>query len=289
MHARNDTIIEVNGIDLCAETFGEPADPAILLIQGTGASMDWWEDEFCERLAAGSRFVLRYDNRDTGRSVSYEPGAPRYTLRDMVADAAGLLDAFGVHRASLVGLSMGGWIAQLMALDHPERVASLTLISTRSTGHGPSDPDLPEVSERLLAHFEQAPAEPDWSDRAAAIDYFVEFQRPFTGSLPVDEAGTRELAGRVFDRTVNFASSMTNHVIIDMGDRWRERLSEVAVPTLVVHGTEDPLFPYGNAVALTKEIPGAELLALEQTGHELPRAVWDVVVPAILRHTAAAE
>lgn len=289
MHARNDTIIEVNGIDLCAETFGEPADPAILLIQGTGASMDWWEDEFCERLAAGSRFVLRYDNRDTGRSVSYEPGAPRYTLRDMVADAAGLLDAFGVDRAALVGLSMGGWIAQLMALDHPERVASLTLISTRSTGHGPSDPDLPEVSERLLAYFEQAPAEPDWSDRSAAIDYFVEFQRPFTGSLPVDEAGTRELAGRVFDRTVNFASSMTNHVIIDMGDRWRERLSEVGVPTLVVHGTEDPLFPYGNALALSKEIPGAELLALEQTGHELPRAVWDVVVPAILRHTAAVE
>jgi pimeloyl-ACP methyl ester carboxylesterase len=121
------------------------------------------------------------------------------------------------------------------------------------------------------------------------IDSIVEGERQFAGSRPFDEAAIREIAARAFDRTTNFASSIANHASIDSGDRWRERLGEVSVPTLVMHGTEDPMYPYGNAVALAKEIPGAQLLALERVGHEVPhRALWDVVVPAILRHTASA-
>jgi pimeloyl-ACP methyl ester carboxylesterase len=121
------------------------------------------------------------------------------------------------------------------------------------------------------------------------IDYIVEGERPFAGSQPFDDAAMRAIAARVVDRTVNIASSMTNHAGIDGGDRWRERLGELGAPTLVVHGTEDPLFPFGNAVALEEEIPGARLLALERVGHEVPpRALWDVVVPAILRHTSSA-
>ena len=250
--------------------------------------MDWWEDGFCERLMAGSRFVIRYDHRDTGRSVSYEPGAAPYSLRDLAEDAVGLLDAFGLESAHLVGMSMGGWIGQLVALDHPDRVASLTLISTSPTA-GPSDPDLPEMSEELQAFFAEEASEPDWSDRDAVIDYIVEGERPFAGSRPFNEAAIREIAARAFDRTTNFASSITNHAGIDSGDRWRERLGEVSAPTLVIHGTEDPMYPYGNAVVLAKEIPGARLLALERVGHEVPpRDLWDVVVPAILRHTASA-
>src|SRR5918997_1219886 len=126
--------IQTNGVTLAADSFGDPADPAILLIMGGGASMDWWEDEFCERLAAGPRFVIRYDHRDTGESASYEPGSPGYTGRDLVTDAVELLDAFGLASAHVVGLSMGGGIAQAMALDHPGRVASLTLMSTSAGG-----------------------------------------------------------------------------------------------------------------------------------------------------------
>src|SRR5215204_5556804 len=217
----NEKIIRANGVDLGVQTFGDRADPTILLIMGGASSMDWWEDGFCERLAAGSRFVIRYDHRDTGRSVSYEPGAAPYSLRDLAEDAVGLLDAFGLESAHLVGMSMGRWIGQLVALDHPDRVASLTLISTSPTAHEASDPDLPEASEELQALFAQeASSEPDWSDREAMIDYIVEGERPFAGSQPFDDAAMRAIAARVVDRTVNIASSMTNHFVIDGGDRW---------------------------------------------------------------------
>jgi pimeloyl-ACP methyl ester carboxylesterase len=280
----SERIVGANGVDLCLETFGDPTDPAILLIAGAASSMLSWEGDFCERLAAGSRFVIRYDNRDTGRSVTYGPGAPKYTGPDLVEDAVGILDALGVDRAHLVGISMGGGTAQLVALDHPDRVASLTLIST-SPGSGA---DLPEMSEELRAHFAGAIEEPAWSDRDAVIDYIVEDARPYAGkSRPFDEAAWRDLAGRDFDRTINIASSMKNHFLIEGGDSWRERLGEIRIPTLVLHGTEDPLFPYGHGVALANEIPGARLLPLEGTGHELPRSAWDVVVPAILHQTEA--
>lgn len=280
----SERIVRANGVDLCLETFGDPNDPAILLIAGVAGSMLSWEDEFCERLAAGSRFVIRYDQRDTGRSVTYEPGAPKYTGPDLVDDAVGILDALGVDRAHIVGISAGGGIAQFLALDHPDRVASLTLISTSG---GPGDPDLPGTSEDLREHLASPPPEPDWADRTAVIDYVVEDARHYAGkSRPFDEAAWRELAGRDFDRSLNIASSMKNHVLIEGGgDRWRERLGEIRIPTLVLHGTEDPLFPYEHGVALANEIPGARLLPLEETGHELPRGIWDVVVGAILKHT----
>jgi pimeloyl-ACP methyl ester carboxylesterase len=281
----SERIVRANGVDLCVETFGDRADPAILLIMGAAASMLSWEDEFCGRLAAGSRLVIRYDHRDTGRSVGYEPGSPPYTLHDLTADAVGLLDALGLRRAHLVGMSMGGAIAQLLALDHPDRVASLTLISTSPAGRGPDDPDLPPMSEETRSRFTERP-EPDWSDRAAAIDYIVGLERACAGPGYFDEAATRELASRVLDRTANIESSMSNHFAMDAGDRWRERLGKVSAPTLVVHGAQDPVLPYGHALALVNEIPAAQLLTLEQTGHALPRATWDVVVPAILSHTS---
>ncbi len=274
-------IVRANGVDLCVETFGDLADPPILLIHGAAASLLAWEDGFCERLAAGSRFVIRYDHRDTGRSVSYEPGAPPYTLRDLVADAIGLLDAFGLGSAHLVGRSMGGAIAMLAALDYPDRVASLTLVGT-----SPGGTDLPAMSEEFLAHIGGA-ENPDWSDREAVIDHVIGMLRVFSGgSGHLDEAIMRDLVGRDVDRTANVASSQINHFAMELGEPFRERLGDIAVPTLVVHGDADPVFPLGHALALKKEIPCARLLTLERVGHELPRAAWDVVVPAILQHTS---
>jgi pimeloyl-ACP methyl ester carboxylesterase len=255
---------------------------------GTNASMDWWPEELCERLAAGPRFVVRYDHRDTGRSVSYEPGSPEYTGGDLLADALGLLDVLGIGSAHLVGMSMGGALAQLVALDHPDRVTSLTLISTAPAVPATQDRDLPGMAEETIREFGEV-SEPDWSDRAAVINYGVELARISAArSVPFDAMSMRELWGRAFDRTTNVESTFKNHDLLESAEAPRGHLDELTVPTLVIHGTEDPVLPYGNGEALASEIPGAELLRLEATGHELPRRDWDVVVPAILRHTASA-
>jgi pimeloyl-ACP methyl ester carboxylesterase len=278
-------MVEANGVELCVQTFGNAGDPPVLLVMGLSASMLHWEDEFCERLAGGGRFVIRYDHRDTGRSTTYPAGAPGYTGGDLDADAAGVIDALGVSPAHVVGFSAGGGIAQVLALDYPNRVASLTLIST-SSGSGD---DLPGMSDELRARFAHPPPEPDWSDREAVIDYLVEEERAYAArSRPFEEAERRELAGRIVDRTIDMAACMKNHWILpDDGEGWRERLGEIRVPTLVIHGTEDPFFQLGHALALEREIPGARLVRIERMGHELPRTAWDVVVPEILRHTAA--
>ena len=277
-------LVRANGVDLCVQTFGDAGDATLLLIAGAENSMDWWEDELCERLAAGRRYVIRYDFRDTGQSVTYEPGAPGYDGADLTADAVGVLDALGVERAHVVGMSMGGGIAQELALEHRSRVATLTLISTsfavpRSADQPPLPPSAPELAEPV--------PEPDWSDREAVVDYILERLRPYRGSLQVDGERQRELVERVVDRTVNIESTLKNHSLIHGGEPVRGRLSDLNVPTLVLHGTEDPAFPLGHGEALAEEIPGARLLVLEGVGHELPpRPTWDRVVPAILEHTA---
>jgi SAM-dependent methyltransferase len=204
---------------------------------------------------------------------------------DLVADATGVLDALGVERAHLAGISMGGALAQRLAFDHPDRVASLTLISTSLAG--PSSTELPAMSAELRDHFARTPAPPVWTDRAAVIDHIVEDQRPFTGPVGFDEAHLRVLAGRIFDRTTDMEASFTNHWVIGDGDPVPLEFSQVTAPALIVHGTADPLFPYGHAEALAEELPDARLLPLEGVGHQMPpEATWDTVVPAILLHTS---
>ncbi|TDD90509.1 alpha/beta fold hydrolase [Actinomadura rubrisoli] len=289
-----ETFIKANGVELCVQTFGVAGDTPVLLV---GNSMLTWRDEFCERLAVLRRFVVRYDLRDTGRSTTADPDAPAYTLRDLVADAAGLLGALGLPRAHVVGMGPGGWIAQLLALDHPGLVAGLTLIGTRPTAPGPSDGDLPEHAPEVMAHIMNPPAV-DWNDRASVVAFMVEKARVL-GGAEFDEAEARDNAERIHDRTVAAAppsldrgtahranQMATVFAALDGGDRWRERLGGITAPTLVIHGEDDPFFPLGNGRALAAEIPGAELIVLPGTGNELPRRTWDTVVPALLRHTS---
>ena len=232
-------MVAVNGVQLCAEAFGDPQAPSILLISGAASSMDLWRPHFCELLAAQGRHVIRYDHRDTGRSASYPPGAPGYTGPDLVCDAGALIDAVGGGRAHVVGLSAGGAMAQHLAVLQPEKVSTLTLIATSS---GPAS-DLPPPAARIRDIFENPLPEPDWSDRAAVVEYLVEGERPYAGPQSFDEAQAREVARVVVARTVNLESSVKNHWVLEGGEDIRPRLGQVSAPTLVIHGTEDPVLP----------------------------------------------
>jgi pimeloyl-ACP methyl ester carboxylesterase len=274
-------IIEANGVELCAESFGDPGDSPILLVMGIGASMLWWEDGFCQMLADGGRFVIRYDHRDTGRSVTYPPGRPGYTGAELTADAAGVLDAYGICAAHVVGVSAGGGIAQELALDCPDRVRSLTLISTSPvTPGGRALPPPTAEFGRFVTTVEV-----DWSDSESVITYLVGYWRLLSGEeRPFDEAAFRALASRDVGRARDFRAAQNHDLLRDDG-RSREPLSSISSPTLVVHGTADPMFPIGHGEALAKEIPDARMLRLEGAGHGVYRADWEQLVAAILEHT----
>jgi pimeloyl-ACP methyl ester carboxylesterase len=280
---QTERMIEVNGVALCTEPFGDPADPAILLVMGVGGSMLWWEEGYCRMLADGGRLVIRYDHRDTGRSVTYEPGAPEYTGADLVADAVGVLDAFGIPAAHMVGVSAGGAFAQLLALAFPKRVLSLVLISTSPAT--PGERRLPPPTEAYRRFL--ATAEVDWSDRDSAVDYLVGYARMLAGGeRRFDEGAARELVRRDVERAHNIESS-ENHAALPEGEVPHAPVSSIAVTTLVIHGTADPMFPLQHGQALADEIPGARLLALEGAGHGVDRSDWETIVRAILGHTSA--
>jgi pimeloyl-ACP methyl ester carboxylesterase len=272
-------LLDVRGAQLAVSTFGSPQAPAVLLVGGGGASMDWWEPEFCAALADAGRYVIRYDHRDTGESTSYPPGKPGYGSDDLLADAMGVLSALEVERAHLVGISMGGAMAQLLVLDHPERVLTLTLISTTA---GPGDPDLPR-----MGGFEP-PAEPDWADREAVIEYHLASLRQFASpSRPFDEEAMRAVVTIAHDRTTSPESAARNHHLTEGGGGpWRARLPSITAPTLVVHGTEDPMFPLPHGEAMAREIPNARLVPLPGVGHELTRAEWPVLLRELIAHTS---
>jgi pimeloyl-ACP methyl ester carboxylesterase len=274
-------MIDANGVKLCTEPFGDPADSAVLLITGMSGSMLWWDAEFCRLLVAGGRFVIRYDHRDTGRSVTYAPGRPGYTGADLVGDAVRVLDAYGILAAHIVGVSMGGALAQLLALDFPRRVRSLVLVSTSPAVPGERRlPPSVEEHDRFAASVDV-----EWSDPNAVVEYLVDYSRVLAGGeRPFDAAAIRDLARREAERARDLAAAQ-NHALMPDDGRARPPLSAIAVPTLVVHGTADPLFPPAHGEVLADEIPGARLLTLEGAGHGLDRADWETVAHAILEHT----
>jgi pimeloyl-ACP methyl ester carboxylesterase len=233
-------------------------------------------------LADARRFVIRYDHRDTGRSVTSEPGRPGYSGSDLIGDAVGVLDAFGLAAAHLVGVSAGGALAQLLALDHPDRVESLVLISTSAAT--PGDRRLPPPTEELGRFV--AGVEVEWSDPESVVDHLVGYSRVLAGAVrPFDEGASRDLARREVERARDIAAAQ-NHDLIAHDEHPRQALSAIVVPTLVVHGTADPMFPLEHGEALVAEIPGAELLTLNGAGHGVHRADWETLVGAIAQHTA---
>lgn len=276
------TTVRANDITIGVESFGDDDAPLILL--AGGVTMLSWPDALCEHLAAGGRRVVRYDLRDSRKSTTADPEAPGYTLRDLAADAAALANALGGAPAHLAGIGAGGMVAQVAVLDHPGAFSALTLAGTRPVAPGPPDDDLPDHDQATMSRLFGRPA-PEWLDRAAVAEFAA------TGAeiLGDDPGAARANAARIWDRTPGDAPSVhaANQLgavfsRLDCTPRWRERLPEIEIPTLVVHGRHDSFIPIGNGEALAREIPGARLLVLEQAATTIPEAAASRVAAAML-------
>ncbi|MFD3401987.1 alpha/beta fold hydrolase [Kribbella sp. NPDC058693] len=258
----------VNGIEICAETYGDPADPALLLIHGATASMLWWDSRLCTELAARGRFVIRYDQRDTGRSTSFPVGEPGYAMSTLAADAVGLLDALGIERADVVAQSMSGGIALILGVDYAPRVASLTFVSA-STG----DEGLPPPS------ITYADA-PDLGDPVAVEEYVVRsIEAEAAGHF--DEAAARDLVRRDMARARNYEASLTNHFAMTFDGPRNGGFGDLTMPVLVMHGDADPLLPLPHGEAVRDAVPGARLVVLEGMGHGLSAPYWKTFVDEV--------
>jgi pimeloyl-ACP methyl ester carboxylesterase len=289
-----ESFCRIGDIELCYETFGNPADPALLLIMGLGTQMLGWDEEFCEDLAGRGFHVVRYDNRDIGRSTILDTypaptlgqllrrdrQAAAYTLAEMAADGVGLLDHLGIERAHLVGASMGGMIAQTIAARRPDRVLSLTSIMS-STGSRISGQPALRTYRRFLR--------PVSRDRQRYIDQAADlFHWIGSPGFDRDEATFRDLLGRMYDRGHHpSATSRQLAAILASGNRTPE-LRGITAPTLVIHGTNDRLIAPSGGRATARAVPGARLLMIEGMGHDLPRGAWPQMLDAIVENAARA-
>ena len=266
------------------EGFGQPEDPALLLVMGATASMLGWPDAICTALADRGFFVIRFDHRDTGQSTTSAPGTAAYTVEDMADDALAILDAYGIGRAHVAGMSLGGYIAQMLAVGHPARIRTLTLIASEPLGWDGAP--LPHISDAFLDHF-AALGTLDWSDTEAVTAFLLESERLCAGTaVPFDAPRHRARIARVLART-DSPASMFNHGTLTIRHDWTGRVREIGCPTLVLHGAVDPILPLANGEALAAAIPGADLLVLPGIGHELPAPLYATLATQIAHHARA--
>jgi pimeloyl-ACP methyl ester carboxylesterase len=288
--------VTANGIQIEYETFGTSSGRPLLLIIGLGGQMIHWDEDLCKDLAKRGYYVIRFDNRDVGRSTKFEAAGvpnipetfgkilrgeevqPPYTLEDMADDAVGLLDALGLQKAHICGMSMGGMIAQTIALRHPSRVLSLISIYS-TTGNRELPQPKPEILGILIALL------PD--KKEAYIEHMLTVFKAIAGPrFGVDEAWIRKTMAESFDRSYypkGFARQLV--AILTQRDR-RSALASLKVPTLVIHGTDDPLVPIEGGKDTAKSIPGARLILIEGMGHDLPHGgAWPQIIEAIAEHT----
>lgn len=282
VEARNMKFVKTRGIQIATQTFGSPSDPAILLIMGATASMLGWPDELCAALARQGLFVIRFDHRDTGRSTTVLPGAAEYSVEDMAEDVIGIMDNYNLHQATLMGMSLGGLIAQVIALTHPQRVRSIILVSSEPLGW--DGLELPHISQEFIAHFGDL-TNLDWSNHDAVVDFMLASDRLSSGTgQHFNEARTRTRIEEILAST-DRPQSMFNHATVSTRENWTGRFREISCPTLVIHGEDDPILPVENGKAIAAGIEGAELRVLHGVGHELPTATLPEIVERVATHT----
>jgi pimeloyl-ACP methyl ester carboxylesterase len=287
-------LVRVGEVELCYEAFGADDAPALLMVMGLGSQMLVWEDEFCATLAGHGFRVIRFDNRDNGRSTIFREAKPptvrqlmlrdqrgaAYSLDDLAADAVGLLDQLGIGSAHVVGASMGGMIAQLIAINHPGRVDSLVSIMS-TTGSWRVGLPRPKMIPLILRR-------PPKDHDGYIEDMVKTFRAIGSKRYPTPDAELRSLAERCFARGISPAGTARQLAAIQTAPDRTPKLRDLRLPATVIHGSSDPLIRPSGGRATAKAIPGAKLLMLEGMGHDLPRPLWPQIIDAILQ-TAARE
>lgn len=264
-----------NDVHICTESFGDINNPTILLIMGATASMIWWEEDFCKRLSNQGFHIIRYDNRDTGKSITYEYGHPEYNFDDLADDAIQVLDAYKVDKAHIIGMSMGGIITQIIALKHPGRILTISLIMTSNF-----DSSLPRKDSKVTESLGELKIK-NWQSKDEVIEYLMKKSKVLIGTKYIfDEKRIRKLNEEEFDRASNL-QSRENHGFIRGWGSYLSRIDEINAPTLVIHGTKDPIIPYEHGVHLSGIIPNSVLVTLDGAGHELHYNDWDKIINAI--------
>ena len=276
-------VVKNSDITLYTEYFGDKNKLAILLIAGATVSMLFWDEEFCQRLADKDFFVIRYDNRDVGKSTNYKPGTTPYSLDDLVDDAMAIIDDYQIREAHLVGMSLGGLLTQIAALKYPDRVKSLVLISTGP--FGPSDPAIPEMDKRIL-DFQAKADRVDWTNENSVVDYMIQSGELMNGRKPFDKIRAEKVIREEFRRANDYIS-MFNHAALQGGEEYYGRLDEIKQPTLIIHGTDDLIWHFNHSKFMLKEIENSTLIILEGTGHELHYEDWDTIINGIANHIYA--
>jgi pimeloyl-ACP methyl ester carboxylesterase len=278
-----------HGVSLWTQSFGDPKGHPLLLIMGAMNQGVFWPDAFCEQLAARGCLVIRYDHRDTGASSITQGAAQHYTLTDLTDDALSILDAYGLDRASVMGLSMGGYIAQLMAALHPGRVDRLILLSTSAdhrpymaatTGGDLGPLALPPPTERFLSYLEGLRQHPPGDAQAHAQSMVDGWRATHGGTSPFPEAEVRHLLELAQSRTQEAAAAFRHGNAVGASPPRTDLLGLITAPTLVIHGQDDPCLPLAHGQHLAAHIAGARLLTLDM-GHMLPPAVALSLVPVV--------
>jgi pimeloyl-ACP methyl ester carboxylesterase len=275
----------VNGIDICYDTFGDPHDPPLLLNAGMGNQMVEWDADLCATFAARGYWVIRYDHRDVGKSSKVtDPGSPErnpYTFLDMANDALGLLDALGIGRAHVVGISMGGCLVQLMAIHHPERLLSLTSMQSFAKGVAQMGPRLQNYPVKM----------PESTAHDAFLKEYIDWEQFLGGERYKRDAAYLTAMGEVIlARGLTVEGRIGHALAMAVTPDWYADLAKVQTPSLVIHGDADPLVPVALGIATAKAIPGCELLLIEGWGHGFPApSLWPRIVDAIDRLARNAE
>ena len=294
VHYQAESKVRANGIEIAYDSFGEPGAPPLVLIMGFTAQMILWDEGFCEGLARRGYRVIRFDNRDVGHTSWFtEAGTPRigvlvaalmrgeavhvpYKLIDMAEDTLGLMDVLGIESAHVVGMSMGGMIAQTMAVHFPERLRTLTSLSS-TTGHPGLPQATPEAWEMLT--------KPAPMDREGFVEHAVPVWRVINGPLvTIDEEFIRERARRTFERGISLEGYARQMAAITASGSRRKALRSVRVPALVIHGDSDPLLPPAHGIDTAEAIPGAKLHIVKGMGHDIPSVFWAELIEAIAGH-----